>query len=290
MSEKISVNAVYIMVKKFLQEAGIQSPAFDAAQIVNHCTNIDKQTMIMYPQKLISQQQFEKIKDEMILRSKGVPLQYILGEWNFMGRTFAVGEGVLIPRDDTEVLVNESILFLKQICQNSSVRVLELCAGSGIVSITLAKMFPNFKFEALEISEDACCFCSKNIEKYNADNVVLRKYDIRMGPQPDFIGAFDLLVSNPPYIPNDDIDFLQKEVQYEPKLALCGGLDGLDFYRTIAEKWMTTLKNTGGAFFEIGIGQALDVSQIFRKKGYSEISVTKDINCIDRVVGVTLKK
>lgn len=288
MKENNLIQPTYVMVKKFLKEAGIDSPAFDAAKIISHCTGIDRQRMIMYPEKKITKEQFEKIKDKMVLRAKGVPLQYILGEWEFMGRVFEVGEGVLIPRDDTEVLVNEAVLFLKEIYQKRPIKVLELCAGSGIVSITLGKMFPNLQICALEVSDEACSFFMRNVEKHNVKNVELKKYDIRSGPEIEWISNFDLLVSNPPYIPDAEVELLQKEVQYEPKLALCGGNDGLDFYRLIAQKWMQVLKNKGKAFFEIGIGQSLDVSDIFLEKGYEQISVTKDVNYIDRVIGVFL--
>ncbi len=288
MKENNLIQPTYVMVKKFLKEAGIDSPAFDAAKIISHCTGIDRQRMIMYPEKKITKEQFEKIKDKMVLRAKGVPLQYILGEWEFMGRVFEVGEGVLIPRDDTEVLVNEAVLFLKEIYQKRPIKVLELCAGSGIVSITLGKMFPNLQICALEVSDEACSFFMRNVEKHNVKNVELKKYDIRSGPEIEWISNFDLLVSNPPYIPDAEVELLQKEVQYEPKLALCGGSDGLDFYRLIAQKWMQVLKNKGKAFFEIGIGQSLDVSDIFLEKGYEQISVTKDVNYIDRVIGVFL--
>lgn len=288
MKENNLIQPTYVMVKKFLKEAGIDSPAFDAAKIISHCTGIDRQRMIMYPEKKITKEQFEKIKDKMVLRAKGVPLQYILGEWEFMGRVFEVGEGVLIPRDDTEVLVNEAVLFLKEIYQKRPIKVLELCAGSGIVSITLGKMFPNLQICALEVSDEACSFFMRNVEKHNVKNVELKKYDIRSGPEIEWISNFDLLVSNPPYIPDAEVELLQKEVQYEPKLALCGGSDGLDFYRLIAQKWMQVLKNKGKAFFEIGIGQSLDVSDIFFEKGYEQISVTKDVNYIDRVIGVFL--
>lgn len=288
MKENNLIQPTYVMVKKFLKEAGIDSPAFDAAKIISHCTRIDRQRMIMYPEKKITKEQFEKIKDKMVLRAKGVPLQYILGEWEFMGRVFEVGEGVLIPRDDTEVLVNEAVLFLKEIYQKRPIKVLELCAGSGIVSITLGKMFPNLQICALEVSDEACSFFMRNVEKHNVKNVEFKKYDIRSGPEIEWISNFDLLVSNPPYIPDAEVELLQKEVQYEPKLALCGGSDGLDFYRLIAQKWMQVLKNKGKAFFEIGIGQSLDVSDIFLEKGYEQISVTKDVNYIDRVIGVFL--
>ena len=215
-------------------------------------------------------------EDEKILieravkkRSESYPLQYIIGKWSFMGNDFCVGEGVLIPRDDTEVAVNECLNAVKNIRR---AKIIDLCSGSGAIAVTLAKLLPDAEIVALELEDKAFCFLEKNIQLNKAVNVKAVK-----------------VISNPPYIKTDEIKTLQKEVGYEPVSALDGGADGLDFYRCIAENWLSKLKSGGSITLETGEEQADDVTRLLSEKGISDIRTVKDIQGLDRVIFGTEK-
>ena len=232
-------------------------------------------------------------KDERMLieeavkkRREGYPLQYIIGKWSFMGNDFIVGEGVLIPRDDTEVAVNECFSAVKNIRR---AKILDLCSGSGIIAVTLAKLLPDAEITALELEDRAFGFLEKNILLNKADNVRVLKGDIFRAFSCIEDKSFDAIISNPPYIKRGEISALQKEVGFEPVSALDGGEDGLDFYRCIAENWLSKLKNGGSITLEIGEEQAEDVTGLLSEKGISDIRTVKDIQGLDRVIFGTQK-
>ena len=227
-------------------------------------------------------------KDERMLieeavkkRREGYPLQYIIGKWSFMGNDFIVGDGVLIPRDDTEVAVNECFSAVKNIRR---AKILDLCSGSGIIAVTLAKLLPDAEITALELEDRAFGFLEKNIILNKADNVRALKGDIFRAFSCIEDKSFDAIISNPPYIKRGEISALQKEVGFEPVSALDGGEDGLDFYRCIAENWLSKLKNGGSITLEIGEEQAEDVTGLLSEKCISDIRTVKDIQCLDRVI------
>lgn len=232
-------------------------------------------------------------KDERMLieeavkkRREGYPLQYIIGKWSFMGNDFIVGEGVLIPRDDTEVAVNECFSAVKNIRR---AKILDLCSGSGIIAVTLAKLLPDAEITALELEDRAFGFLEKNIILNKADNVRALKGDIFRAFSCIEDKSFDAIISNPPYIKRGEISALQKEVGFEPVSALDGGEDGLDFYRCIAENWLSKLKNGGSITLEIGEEQAEDVTGLLSEKCISDIRTVKDIQGLDRVIFGTQK-
>ncbi len=232
-------------------------------------------------------------KDERMLieeavkkRREGYPLQYIIGKWSFMGNDFIVGEGVLIPRDDTEVAVNECFSAVKNIRR---AKILDLCSGSGIIAVTLAKLLPDAEITALELEDRAFGFLEKNIILNKADNVRALKGDIFRAFSCIEDKSFDAIISNPPYIKSGEISALQKEVGFEPVSALDGGEDGLDFYRCIAENWLSKLKNGGSITLEIGEEQAEDVTGLLSEKCISDIRTVKDIQGLDRVIFGTQK-
>ena len=214
-------------------------------------------------------------------RLKGIPLQYITGKAYFMGREYFVGEGVLIPRDDTEVAVNECMK-----CMTGNERVIDLCSGSGIIAITLAKEFPKAEIYAVELENRAFSYLEKNVKYHNADVKLIHDSIFNECVE----GEFDIIISNPPYICRNVIPTLQKEVQFEPQTALDGGIDGLDFYRCIAEKWVKKLKNGGKIILEIGEEQAESVRELLKVWGITQICVVKDIQDLDRVIFGTMEK
>lgn len=249
--------------QKRLADAGIESALFEARQIAAFLGNTDEET----------------IDAVLSRRIGGEPLQYILGEWEFYDLPFYVGEGVLIPRPDTETLAE----FAIDKAGTEEITCMDLCSGSGCLAITVDKHCPNATVFAMELSDEAFSYLEKNIER-NASSVRAVKGDVL---EDDF-GEFDLIISNPPYIKTKDLDILQKEVQREPRMALDGGEDGLSFYRKIAEIWVPHLKRGGTLAVEIGIGQGDDVKKLLEKAGLENIGSLNDLSGIERVVFGTL--
>ncbi len=235
------------------------------------------------PKLLLSDKRLPKTQIDGIVakRLEGNPIQYIIGKWWFYKSEFFVGEGVLIPRQDTETLVETAIELLKT---KPSPKALDLCAGSGCIGISIAGELKNASVICLEKYDGAYFYLQKNIEHNKADNVKAVKYDVFDSP----FGQFDLIVSNPPYIRKSDMDSLSKEVKREPDTALDGGEDGLDFYRVIANRWKSSLCSGGVLAFEVGFDQAEAVAQILEYEGFADISVRKDLSGIQRVVFGTL--
>lgn len=240
---------------KRLQAAGIASPAFEAAQL---CL-LDDSSVDAAVEKRIA----------------GYPLQYILGEWEFFGLPFLVGEGVLIPRPDTEILVECALAFLKN---KPNAQVLELCAGSGCISVAIAKN-TGAAITAVELSSAAFVYLQKNI-LLNGVAVNAIHGDIRYGVK----GQFDLILSNPPYIRTGELHALSREVRHEPQMALDGGEDGLCFYRTITEVYKKNLARGGALLLEIGYDQRESVTGILKAAGYRNIVCYKDYGGNDRVL------
>lgn len=210
-------------------------------------------------------------------RNDGFPLQYLLGEWEFYSLPFKVGKGVLIPRADTETLVDVALDCIKN---KEKPRVLDLCSGSGCIAISIAKNRSDAKVTALEISPDALKYLMQNI-KLNEVEIEVEACDLLRFESGE---RFDLIVSNPPYIPEKTIATLQKEVSFEPFIALNGGKDGLDFYRAIASAYYARINDGGSLCFEVGIGQSNLVSDILKKTGFENIKIENDFNNIPRVV------
>ena len=209
----------------------------------------------------------------------GRPLQYILGKWEFFGRSFCVGEGVLIPREDTMAAVELCMRYLKT---KQNPKFLDLGAGSGCISVTLSKEL-NIKGYAVEKSEKAAEYLQKNIKEHNADvEIVLG--DMFDEKVKDSFEGIDLIVSNPPYITKEDMLKLDENVKREPHEALFGGDDGLDFYREISKQYKNKLKKGGALVFEVGYNQMDSVIDILKQNGYCDFTEITDINAIRRAV------
>ena len=257
----------------------------EARDIIFFVTGLNSQEQLLNYKKELTDNEENKVKDILFKRIKGYPLQYILGKWTFMGRDFSVGEGVLIPRDDTEVVVLSVIPYLEQ---NKNLRIIDLCSGSGIIAVTLKCMFPQCEVHTLELSEKAMPYLKRNIESL-APDVILHQGDLNLLCECFEDNYFDLVISNPPYIQSEVIPTLQTEVKREPKMALDGGTDGLDFYRSITQKWSNKLKPGGMMAFELGEGQFDMVKAMMKEKGFENISEYKDLGNIQRAINGTLK-
>ncbi len=209
-------------------------------------------------------------------------MAYLIGEWEFYGLPLDISKDVLIPRPDTEVLVDQAVPYIQSL---GDCRVLDLCAGSGCIGLAAASQCPGVHAVLGEFSDAALKICRQNIRRNRLTaRVASLKIDAREKPART-LGEFQFLVSNPPYIPSADIDTLDASVrEHEPRLALDGGADGLDFYRVICEKWRDALCENGMLFFEVGIGQADQVLRIMRSNGFGDIQIVKDLNNIPRVV------
>lgn len=221
----------------------------------------------------------QAVNKKLLRRLNGEPLQYILGEWEFFGLPFSVGEGVLIPRPETEQLVE---LVLEHLKNRKNPQVLDLCAGSGCIGIAIAAQRTDAAVTLLEKSGQAFAYLQKNIEKNKVNNITAIHGDLFTAAN-RFSSRFDVIVSNPPYIRTDELAALQREVQREPVMALDGGADGLIFYRAIAGRYTPLLKEDGFLAVEIGEDQGKAVSEIFGQV-FSDVTVLPDYSGQDRMV------
>ncbi len=251
---------------------------FEALCMFETMLNIDK-TALVTKDLFISEADIRKINVAISRRKKSEPLQYILGCWDFYDMTFYVGEGVLIPRPETEMLVD---FALEKIQNIESPVIYDLCAGTGCIGLTIAKHRRDAQVYLFEKEEKAFNYLLKNKEKYKLNNATVVQCDIFNF---DFseIPLCDVLLSNPPYIESDEINDLQSEVLFEPFSALDGGEDGLAFYRVICDKWLKQVKSNGSVAFECGEEQSKAICDIFKSKTSSS-EVLFDFNNIDRIV------
>lgn len=280
----MQAKALYKAILSHLEQAGVEDAGFDGLQLFAHHTGMEISHLLTHPEKEIPSEQETALWESVEKRCQGEPLQYILGSWEFYGLPFSVGQGVLIPRADTEVLVDEALRLLEGV---ENPKIADLCAGSGCIGITLAKQREDAQVTLLELSPQAAAYCQKNIKQNEAKNASLLIRDILEGPKE--IGGLDMIVSNPPYIPAQDMKTLSKEVQAEPKMALYGGEDGLDFYRFIISHWTPALKREGAMVLEVGIHQAQAVEAMLCEQ-FEQVYIVPDLNNIPRVLlGVTGK-
>lgn len=263
-------------VLKTLLNAGIEDAQLEARALTQAVLKIGS-TAFLTDDSDIDERLLSELFEKAEKRADGYPLQYIIGEWEFFSLPFAVGEGVLVPRQDTEQLVLFAIEFLKE---KPNAEVIDLCSGSGCIAISIAKHFPKAKVTAVEKSDRAFSYLLKNIEKNNV------KVNAVLGDIADLETKkyYDLVVSNPPYIESDVLPTLQKEVKHEPAMALDGGNDGLSFYRLIARRWLPKIKHGGALAVEIGYNQKAAVTEIFQKAGIENVRCIKDYGGNNRVI------
>lgn len=255
--------------------AGVLEVESDAWLLMSAVCRIDRNFYYVYGNEEMKEEQEKEYMALLEKRAERIPLQYITGEQDFMGLTFKVNPGVLIPRQDTETLVEEALKAV-----TPGMEVLDLCTGSGCIAVSLAKFVPGARVQGVDISPEAVKVSEENARR-NGVNVHFFLSD--MFGQVE--GKFDMIVSNPPYIPTGEIQGLMPEVKdFEPRLALDGKEDGLWFYRILAGEGKKYLKPGGMLMVEIGCDQGKDVSRIFKDNGYCDIKVRKDLAGLDRVV------
>ncbi|MDO5724846.1 MAG: peptide chain release factor N(5)-glutamine methyltransferase [Tissierellia bacterium] len=260
-----------------LNRADIENHKNEVKLILCKLLDKDQSFIHSYPDYELDKEIESKFFDIINKRVKAYPLQYIFGELDFYNLKLKVSESVLIPRKETEILIEKIIDIAKEF---EEPKILDMATGSGAIAITLAYNILNSKIKALDISEDALNIARINKENYKLNNLELFKSDLFENVNE----RFDIIVSNPPYIKTSDIKDLQREIQYEPKIALDGGTDGLKFYKIIISKAYKYLNSGGYLAFEIGSDQAKLIDSLLNDYGYTDIKVIKDYAGHDRII------
>jgi release factor glutamine methyltransferase len=276
----VTAGSVLNEIKNRFKNAGIENYTFESRCIVESALNISHASLLANPDKPVADEDEALICTMANRRLEGYPLQYIIGKWEFFGLPFFVGEGVLIPRQDTETLVE---CVLNDAANLSCPRILDLCSGSGCIPVALDKHLKNADIAAVEFSSAALDYLNMNIS-LNSSSVKVYNGDVL---DPEYFLNFsdiDIITSNPPYLTDEDMANLQKEVAYEPEMALAGGSDGLMFYKVITTFWKHCLKPGGRIYYEIGIHQEDDVSQILTDNGFTNVQTYPDLCGVIRVV------
>ena len=274
---------LYLKIRMSLSSAGIEAAQLEAREIL--CAASGKTAEELY--RDISLYTTEAIAEQALAlqerRLAGEPIAYLVGEWSFCGLPFYVSPAALIPRVDTEMLAQLAMNRLME--HQGSTRVLDLCAGTGCVGLTVAALMKNTRAVLVDLSDGALDLCKRNIRRHKLTGRAVYLKGDALQPPSHALGQFDVLVCNPPYIPTGDLAGLDPSVKdFEPMMALDGGADGLDFYRGITSLWQPALKPGGHLLYEVGIGQAEQVAWLLVKAGYENIRITRDTGGIDRVV------
>lgn len=280
---------IYADGKESLEEAGIEEAALDARLLLEYVCGTDRNHLLVYGDCPVEEDQKQQYQKLLRQRANRIPLQHLTGVQNFMGLEFLVNEHVLIPRQDTEILVEEVLKNL-----HDGMDILDLCTGSGCILISLLRYSNDCRGTGVDISPAALAVARRNAKRLIPESLLqeedggrLRFLESDLYERLD--GVFDMIVSNPPYIPTGVIGTLMPEVRdHEPGIALDGSEDGLFFYRRIIEGSRAHLKRSGMLFFEIGYDQGEAVSGLMEQAGFLEVQVTKDYAGLDRVVYGTL--
>lgn len=300
MSEKPTYGELYNEGTAQLKEAGIEEAALDARLLLEFVCGTDRNTLLAHGEREVSAENCGRYRGLIGRRAVHIPLQHLTGEQEFMGLTFLVNKDVLVPRQDTEVLVEEVMKHL-----HDGMRILDLCTGSGCILLSLLQYSNDCEGVGTDLSARALAVAKENYERLREARPGMKARFVEGdlfaalasqaesetdekaadGTRPDGGELFDIIVSNPPYIETGVIDTLMPEVrEHEPFMALDGGADGLVFYRKITEQAGKYLNGGGMLFFEIGCEQAEAVCGLMKKAGFSEIAVVQDFAGLDRVV------
>ena len=277
-----------------LSEAGIEEAGLDARLLLEFVCGTDRNTLLAHGDRPVTAEEHERYETLLTARAAHTPLQHLTGEQDFMGLTFLVNKNVLVPRQDTEILVEETLKNL-----HDGMRILDLCTGSGCILLSLLRYSNDCAGVGVDLSAQALGVAKENYERLRKEKPemaalflegdLFEALDRRTAvecDETDSMGErYDIIVSNPPYIETEVIGTLMPEVrEHEPVMALDGGADGLSFYRRIVQGAGEHLKRGGMLFFEIGCEQAESVCEIMERAGFQEIEVVKDFAGLDRVV------
>lgn len=279
----ITYNNLYMDVRQLFRNAGLEGATLEARELVCYASGKTREQLVRDGRLYVPQMIEEQVHQLVQRHLNGEPVAYLIGEWEFFGLPLDISESVLIPRADTEVLAQQAIDYLHTI--EGECRVLDLCAGSGCVGLAIASQVKNAHVILGELNEGALRICRQNVRRNGLTGQVMPFQMNALEKPSSQIGEFDCIVCNPPYIPSADIAGLDISVRdYEPHLALDGGDDGLDFYRSVSDQWRDAMHPGSYLFFEVGIGQADDVLRIMRSNGFGDIEIVPDTAGIPRVV------
>ena len=259
------------------------NPILEATLLLGKLLKVDKVYIYTHGDEEVPDFVVDKFFEMIDRRKEGYPIQYIINEKEFMGLDFYVEEGVLIPRPDTEILVEYVLDYIDKVYGKEKIDLLDIGIGSGAIGISIAYYKKNANVYGVDISDSALRVSNINKERFNLNNVTLIKSDLFENI--DKNRKFHIIASNPPYISRRDMEILQEEVKnYEPKIALEGGLDGLDFYRRIIPESKCYLYQGGLLILEIGYDQNIQVRNMMEREGFINIKTLKDLQGFDRVV------
>ena len=265
---------------RILNEAGIEESTLDARLLLEAVCGTDRNDLLVHGEQPVAPEAEEKYLNWIRQRAEHIPLQQLTGEQDFMGLTFSVNEHVLIPRQDTEILVEE---VLKEL--HDGMRVLDMCTGSGCILLSLLHYSNDCEGLGVDLSAEALEVAGRNVLKVLTPEKAEHAHFLQSDLFEKVEGKFEIIVSNPPYIASAEVEKLMPEVRdHEPRMALDGTEDGLHFYRRIIEKAGKHLVSSGMLFFEIGYDQGQAVSELMRTEGYREVQVVQDYAGLDRVV------
>ena len=280
-------NNLFLDVRRQLKAHGVESAQLEARELVCYAAGKTREQLVRDLPLYVADAVEKRVHELVDRRLAGEPVAYIIGEWEFYGLPLDISRDVLIPRMDTELLAERAILLAR--AAGDEARVLDLCAGSGCVGLAAAANVPQCRVTLADVSEGALRVCKQNVRRNGLNAQVVCVLADALQPPPATLWDFDVVVCNPPYIPTGDIPGLDCSVRdYEPRLALDGGADGLDFYRAVASRWGNALRLGGTLAFEVGIGQAGSVEMILAENRFTDIKTYQDTAGIWRVVEGTI--
>ncbi len=281
----MTVREVLLKGTTLLRSHNIETPQLDASLVLTRLLNVERSRLVLMQDHDVSGETFQEYMHLMERRTGGECVAYLTGEKEFWGLPFKVNSSVLVPRPDTEILVEAALHRIRrqlQLQPEKNLRVIDMCTGSGAVAVAVKHECPKVTVEASDISESVLEVASYNVRNLLGDeNIRLYKSNLF----DDIPGTFDMIVSNPPYVPSAVIPSLSKEVQREPLLALDGGADGLDIIRTLISAASKKLNPGGRIFLEAGSEQMMSIKEILLENTFTGIEITKDLAGLDRVIG-----
>ncbi len=277
-----TVNEAYLDARRLLRLSGIAGNDIEARELVCHALEFDREQFYANREKLVFDKEWEAVSALIDLRLSGVPVQHITGEWEFFSLPLYVTTDTLIPRADTEILVQTAIDFLRL---REKGRIMDLCCGCGCIGIAILKnVSDGITCTFCDIHEPALHITRKNIMRHSLTARSITAVADALVPLPENMGKYNVIAANPPYIPSGDLSHLDIEVRHEPKIALDGGRDGLDFYRAIIKNSRRMLNKGGALMLEIGLGQSESVIGMLRGSGFKSVRAQNDMQGIPRVI------
>jgi release factor glutamine methyltransferase len=277
-----TVSAVLKWAADDFRARGIEAPRLDAEVLLAFALETGRVELVVNATRPLGQEELSRFRELVKRRRTREPVAYLVGRREFYGRLFRVDRRVLIPRPDTEKLVE--VALERTAARSMSLRALDLCTGSGCVAITLARERPTARVQAIDSSDDALAVARENALRLGAYNASFSRADLYQGLDPVY-ARFDLVTANPPYIPQGEMVTLMPDVRdFEPRLALEGGEDGLAILRRVVDGAPRFLESSGVLAVEVGIGQAVGVAEMLRARGFCEVTSSRDYLRVERVV------